>query len=84
LVEGSHWFEKVVLHPARPKPIRKPPTPAKSSATFPTGLVGSLKLLDLYATCCLQAEAYEEGLTSCGIDAPGLAGLVVALVGYSK
>ena len=50
--------------------MRNPPTPAKSSATLPTGLVGSLYALDLYATYCLQVEAYEVGLTRCGIDAP--------------
>ncbi len=30
------------FQPARARPMRNPPTPANSSATFPTGLVGSL------------------------------------------
>ena len=40
-VAGSHWLEKVVLHPALAKPILNPPTPANNSATLPTGFFGS-------------------------------------------
>jgi hypothetical protein len=46
-VDGSHWLEKVVFQPAAASPILKPPTPANSSATLPTGLAGSLKVVDL-------------------------------------